>query len=102
MEDVVRFYETPVSGANGLAQFQQEPDLPQNLHIRYDYYDEDTDPIYGGVTANPHRDRIPRSLKGKKLYKPIRAERDWPKSMDVHKLNRGHFPNPALDQHYPD
>ncbi|GAV05225.1 hypothetical protein RvY_15391 [Ramazzottius varieornatus] len=102
VEDVVRFYQTPVAGTNGLTQFQQVPDLPPNLHIRYDYYDEDEDPIYNGVTADPHVDKIPMGLREKKLYKPVKAERDWPKSFDVHRIKRGHWPNPAHDQHFPD
>lgn len=86
---VVEFYETPVTGTNGLTQFQQMPDLPPNLHISYEpiRFDPENDPYYGGISAFPGQSVVVQGLKARKIFKSHQAENNWPRVMDTFRRN---------------
>ncbi|XP_046353789.2 39S ribosomal protein L50, mitochondrial-like isoform X1 [Haliotis rufescens] len=69
MDDVLAYFSTPVRNTaayNDLAKL----DLPKNLHIQLEplRFDKDTDTMFGGKTAFPHRPTIVSSLRYKHKY----------------------------------
>lgn len=78
-EDVIKFYETPIDPRIPLDKFQ-EAELPENLHIQYDYvrFHPETDTKFGGVSAFPKSSTMVTGLKYKDKYKGYKAKTSWP------------------------
>ncbi|OQV22337.1 hypothetical protein BV898_03835 [Hypsibius exemplaris] len=100
--NVFDFYMTPVSGTNGLTQYQRMENLPPNLHINYEptRFDPNNDPIYGGRTAFPHTHLFVTGLKYRKLYQSRRAPTNWPKVLDMSPMRRNIFPRPFTQRDF--
>ncbi|XP_055342021.1 uncharacterized protein LOC129590693 [Paramacrobiotus metropolitanus] len=101
VDKAAEFYRTPVTGLNGLTQFQRRTDLPPNMHVSYNpiRFDPDNDPYYGGVTAFPGRSSVIVGLKAKKMYKGFQFQADWPKYMDTYKVYRHMHKHPWRNDH---
>ncbi|CAG9773766.1 unnamed protein product [Ceutorhynchus assimilis] len=70
LEDVVKFYATPVDTRTPLDRMRSM-ELPENLHIQFEYqrFHPDTDTKFGGVTAFPESSTLVTGLKYKDKYK---------------------------------
>lgn len=70
LQDVVRFYETPIDSRTPLDKMRTI-DLPKNMHIQFEYHrwHPDTDTKFGGQTAFPESSTIVTGLKYKGKYK---------------------------------
>ncbi|XP_063699542.1 large ribosomal subunit protein mL50 [Culicoides brevitarsis] len=79
VDDVVKFYETPVSKTVPLDALKTM-DLPENLHVQYEYhrFHPDTDTMFNGQTAFPKSHTIVTGLKYKKKYRQYEAKMSWP------------------------
>ncbi|KAK9710574.1 Ribosomal subunit 39S [Popillia japonica] len=79
VEDLCKFYETPVSATVPLDKLRTM-DLPKNLHIQYEYhrFHPDTDTKFGGITAFPRSSTLVTGLKYKGKYKGHTQATTWP------------------------
>ncbi|XP_067645165.1 large ribosomal subunit protein mL50 [Eurosta solidaginis] len=79
IDDVVQFYETPVNTTTPYDALKTM-DLPENLHIQYDYlrYHPDTDTKFKGQTAFPKSSTLVTGLKYRGKYEGHEAKRSWP------------------------
>lgn len=77
--DVVEFYKTSVDSTVPY-DAMKEMDLPQNLHIQYDYlrFNPETDTKFKGKTAFPKSSTLVTGLKYKGKYTGHEAKRSWP------------------------
>lgn len=78
-KDVLEFYQKPVSTAIPL-DMMKNIDLPENLHIQYEYlrFHPDTDTMFNGVTAHPRSSTLVTGLKYKEKYPGFEARTTWP------------------------
>ncbi|XP_067668152.1 large ribosomal subunit protein mL50-like [Haliotis asinina] len=69
MDDVLTYFSTPVRNTAAYDDLSKL-DLPKNLHIQMEplRFDKDTDTMFGGRTAFPHRPTIVSSLRYKHKY----------------------------------
>ncbi|XP_017796946.1 PREDICTED: 39S ribosomal protein L50, mitochondrial [Habropoda laboriosa] len=67
--DLKEYYQTPVGNQTPL-DLMRNMDLPENLHINYEYvrFHPDTDTLFNGKTAFPKSSTIVTGLKYKKKY----------------------------------
>ncbi|KAK9883145.1 hypothetical protein WA026_001343 [Henosepilachna vigintioctopunctata] len=79
LEDVRRFYRTRVDATTPLDKMKTM-DLPENLHVQYDYhrFHPDTDTKFGGQTAFNRRSTIVTGLKYKDKYPGHTQNTTWP------------------------
>lgn len=79
LDDVIRFYETPVCTTVPLDALKNV-ELPENLHVQYDYhrFHPDTDTMFGGISAYPKSHTIVTGLKYKEKYRSFKAKVSWP------------------------
>lgn len=69
LEDVVRFYASPVDTRTPLDKMRSV-ELPKNLHVQFEYHRwHPDDEMFGGVTAFPESSTIVTGLKYKEKYK---------------------------------
>ncbi|KAL1498029.1 hypothetical protein ABEB36_008891 [Hypothenemus hampei] len=70
LEDVYKFYATPVDTRTPLDSLRNEQ-LPENLHIQFDYHrwHPETDTMFRGKTAFPESSTLVTGLKYKEKYK---------------------------------
>lgn len=79
IDDIVRFYETPVDTTVPLDAMKQM-ELPENLHIQYEYhrFNPETDTMFGGQSAFPKSSTLVTGLKYRGKYLGYNAKRSWP------------------------
>lgn len=79
IEDVIRFYETPVNAFLPLDELSTRK-LPPNLHIEHKYhrFNPEMDTMFKGVSAFPKSSTIVTGLKYRKKYAGFEAKRSWP------------------------
>ncbi|KAF2895187.1 hypothetical protein ILUMI_10987 [Ignelater luminosus] len=79
VDDVVKFYSTPVSTITPYENLKNIK-LPANVHVQYDYhrFHPDTDSKFGGITAFPRSSTIVSGLKYKGKYKGHEQRETWP------------------------
>ncbi|XP_064650470.1 uncharacterized protein LOC135501981 isoform X2 [Lineus longissimus] len=77
--DALDYFRTEVHDSTAVQDLAKLPQLPKNLHIQQNphRFDPETDTFFGGVTAFPKRDTIVTGLKTKKLYKGVKAKKQW-------------------------
>lgn len=77
--DVIAFYEKVVDTTVPLDALKRI-DLPENLHIQYEYlrFHPDTDTKFNGQTAFPKSSTLVTGLKYRHKYEGHEAKRSWP------------------------
>ncbi|KAL3273611.1 hypothetical protein HHI36_015043 [Cryptolaemus montrouzieri] len=78
-QDIRNFYKTPVDSSTPLDKMKTM-ELPENLHIQYDYvrFHPDTDTKFGGQTAFNRRSTYVTGLKYKDKYPGHIQNTTWP------------------------
>ncbi|XP_075160887.1 mitochondrial ribosomal protein L50 isoform X1 [Haematobia irritans] len=77
--DVINFYETSINTTVPLDALK-EMDLPENLHIQYDYvrFNSETDTKFNGQTAFPKSSTLVTGLRYREKYAGNEAKQSWP------------------------